>query len=141
MSWTVGPRLVKPQATWSLWPVMMKGTPGRETPVTWRLPVGVGAWRSAWYQMPGTVWARCLSLERSGLPVAVWVPEMTQLLEPAKQPSQMGLWRVCLGGWGPWGEAVVVWVLSGVCCLVGGRAGAPAGHAHISSSTYGAPRC
>src|SRR5271168_5267249 len=45
--------------------------------------------------MPGTLWARCMSFERSGLPVAVWVPETTQLLEPAMQPSQMGLRRVC----------------------------------------------
>src|SRR6267378_4859203 len=113
MSWTVAPRLVKPQATWSLWPVMMKGTPGRETPVTWRLPEGVGAWRSAWYQMPGTVWARCMSLARSGLPVAVWAPETTQSLEPAKQPSQMGLRRVCWRArrsWMFWEEVVLEFV-------------------------------
>src|ERR1700731_616588 len=108
MSWAGAARLVKPQATWSLWPTMMKGTPGRETPVTWRLPAGVGAWRSAWYQMPGTVWARCISLARSGLPVAVWAPETTQSLEPAKQLSQMGLWRVCWRAWRSWGEAVLV---------------------------------
>src|SRR5438309_168428 len=117
MSWTVAPRLVKPQATWSLWPTMMNGTPGRETPVTWRLPEslalrasasGPPTWRSASYQMPGTVWARCMSLERSGLPVAVWAPETTQLLDPAKQSSQMGLRRVCWRVWRSWGSEVVV---------------------------------
>jgi hypothetical protein len=42
------------------------------------------------------------------LPVAVWAPETTQLLEPAKQPSQMGLRRVCWRVMRSWGEAVVV---------------------------------
>ncbi len=81
-----------------------EGTPGRETPVTWR----PGASRSAWYQMPGTLWARCMSLERSGLPVAVWAPETTQLLEPAKQFSQTGLRRVCWRARRSEGEAVLV---------------------------------
>src|SRR5438309_6040413 len=152
MSWTVVPRLVNPQATWSLWPTMMKGTPGRETPVTWRLPVEVGdsprlrarspgtpTWRSASYQMPGTVWARCMSLERSGLPVAVWAPETTQLLEPAKHSSQMGLRRVCWRAWRSWGEVVVF--PAGLGCLDEGSAVALARDAHISESRYGAPGC
>src|SRR5258708_5380871 len=113
---------------------MMKGTPGRQTPVTWRLPVGVGAWRSAWYQMPGTVWARCMSLEMSGLPVAVWAPE------PAKQPSQVGLRRVCWRARRSWGEAVLEFVsLAGPGCRSGRSAVALARDAHISESRYGAP--
>ena len=64
---------------------MMKGAPGRATPVTWNEPEGVGAWRSVSYQMPGTPWERCMSLERMGFPEAVWAPETTQLLEPAMQ--------------------------------------------------------
>src|SRR3954454_5909489 len=75
---------------WSLWPTMMKGTPGSETPATWKLPVGAGAARSGWYQIPGTECIRCMSFERSGFPEAVREPEMTQLLEPAMQDSQGG---------------------------------------------------
>jgi hypothetical protein len=47
-----------------------------------------------------------MSFERSGLPVAVWDPETTQSFEPAKQPSQMGLRRVCWRVRRSWGEAV-----------------------------------
>src|SRR5438477_10422490 len=166
MSWTVAPRLVNPQATWSLWPTMMKGTPGRETPATWRLPEEVGdspplrasspgtpTWRSASYQMPGTVWARCMSLERRGLPVAVWAPETAQLLEPAKQSSQMGLRRVCWRVRRSCGSKVVVLEFvdptlrdkaakdgaPGLCWLAEGSAVALARDAHISESRYGAP--
>ncbi len=78
-------------------------------------PVGVGASRSASYQMPGTLWVRCMSFERSGLPEAVWAPETTQLLEPARQASQTGL-RVC------W-RARSAWRLAGWWLLVVGWVG------------------
>jgi hypothetical protein len=42
------------------------------------------------YQMLGTVSERCMSLARSGLPLAVCAPETTQLLEPAMQSEQVG---------------------------------------------------
>src|SRR5260370_604202 len=95
MSWTSAPRLVKPQAMWSLWPTMMKGVPGRAAPRK-GVAAGVGGAGEVSYQMPGTPWERCMSLERRGLPEAVWEPETTQLLEPAMQVSQPG-WgaRVC----------------------------------------------
>src|SRR5882757_7568211 len=83
---------------WALWPTMMKGTPGSETPAAWKSPVGVWVSRSAWYQMPGTLWLRCMSFDSSGLPVAVRVPETAELLEPARQLSQRGasdLLRAC----------------------------------------------
>src|ERR1700722_7052765 len=113
MSWTVAPRLVKPQAMWALWPTMMKGEPGRETPETWNSPVGVGASRSASYQVPGTPRLRCMSFERSGLPEAVWVPETAQLPEPALQPSQRGFLRVCWRVRRSSMEAVLVWRWAG----------------------------
>ena len=75
---------------WSLWPAMTMGTPGRVTPAAWK----PGASRSAMNQMLGSVRPRCMSLERSGLPEAVWEPETTQLLEPGVQPEQMGRPRV-----------------------------------------------
>src|SRR5882672_4823859 len=89
--------------------------------------------------MPGTVWARCMSLARSGLPVAVWAPETTQSLEPAKQPSQRGVRRVCWRARRSWGEAAVVGVLPWLGCLDGGSAVALPRDAHISESRYGAP--
>ena len=42
--------------------------------------------------------------------MAVWVPETTHSLEPAKQSSQMGLRRVCWRVWRSWGEVVVEFV-------------------------------
>ena len=42
------------------------------------------------YQMFGTVRPRCMSLESRGLPLAVCLPAITQLLEPGAQPSQSG---------------------------------------------------
>src|SRR5579871_5479319 len=113
-SCTSAPRLVKPQATWALWPTMMKGTPGRETPVTWNSPVAVGASRSAWYQMPGTLWLRCMSFERRGLPVAVWAPETTQLLEPGMHSSQRVSFRDCWRARRSWVVAVGRWLVEGV---------------------------
>src|SRR3979490_1210332 len=98
---------------------MMKGTPGGGT--------------------RGRVWARCMSLARSGLPVAVWAPETTQSLEPAKQPSQMGLRRVCWRARRAWGGAVVAGFLRGLSCPDGGSAVALARDAHISESRYGVP--
>ena len=53
-----------------------------------RVGVPESAWRAASYQMPGTVRPRCMSLERRGLPEAVWEPATTQLLEPERQASQ-----------------------------------------------------
>ena len=34
------------------------------------------------YQMPGSEYSRCMSLESSGLPEAVWLPAMAHALEP-----------------------------------------------------------
>jgi hypothetical protein len=48
-----------------------------------------------------------MSFARSGLPVAVWAPETTQSLEPAKQSSQMGLSRICWRARRSWGEVVL----------------------------------
>ena len=42
------------------------------------------------YQMFGSVRPRCMSFESSGLPLAVCLPAITQLFEPAAQPSQAG---------------------------------------------------
>src|SRR6516165_1898526 len=61
---------------------MINGMPGIETPAAWK----PGARRSAMYQMLGTLRPRCGSFDRRGFPLAVWAPEMTQLLEPGVQP-------------------------------------------------------
>src|SRR5580658_8068307 len=42
------------------------------------------------YQMPGTLGARCISFDKSGLPLAVCVPAITQLFDPYAQLSQVG---------------------------------------------------
>ena len=40
------------------------------------------------YQMSGTRRVKCMSFESSGLPLAVWLPAITQLFDPTAQPSQ-----------------------------------------------------
>ena len=92
-------------------------------------------------------------MERMGLPVAVWAPETTQSLEPAKQLSQIGLRRVCWRAWRSWEEAVVVLEFvdptlrdetakdgaPGLDVPDGGSAVALVRDAHISESRDGAP--
>src|SRR5215831_8089286 len=63
---------------------MTNGMPGSVTPAAWK----PGARRSAMYQMFGSLRPRCMSFESKGLPLAVCVPEITQLLEPGIQPEQ-----------------------------------------------------
>ena len=89
--------------------------------------------------------------------MAVWVPETTQLLEPAKQSSQMGLRRVCWRVRRSWGsrEEVLEFVdptlrgeaakdgAPGLCCLCGGSVVALARDAHLKRKVRakdGAPR-
>ena len=36
------------------------------------------------YQMPGSEYSRCMSLESRGLPEAVWLPAMAHALEPGR---------------------------------------------------------
>ena len=57
---------------------MTPGTPGRHTPETSR----PGASRCAMYQMPGSPYCKCMSFDSSGLPDAVWLPEMAHAFEP-----------------------------------------------------------
>ena len=62
-----------------------EGDAGRVKPSTLS-GEGPSAWSAASYQMSGAVRPRCMSLERSGAPVAEWEAATTQLLEPARQP-------------------------------------------------------
>ena len=45
------------------------------------------------YQMPGSEYSRCISLESSGLPEAVRLPAMAQALEPGKRLVAGARWR------------------------------------------------
>src|SRR5450759_243943 len=67
-----------PQAIRWLCPTTMPGAPGSATPTALR----PGASRCVMYQMPGSEYSRCMSLESSGLPDAVWLPAMAQALDP-----------------------------------------------------------
>src|SRR5579863_3064605 len=64
----------------------MNGIPGIVTPAACK----PGARRSAMYQMLGSLRERCMSFDSSGFPLAVCWPAITQLFEPAAQPSQSG---------------------------------------------------
>ena len=67
-----------PHAMRWLCPTMMPGAPGSATPATF-MP---GASRCVMYQMPGSEYSRCMSLDSSALPDAVWLPAMAQALDP-----------------------------------------------------------
>src|ERR1022692_4023153 len=57
-----------PHAMRWLCPTMMPGVPGSATPAAF-MP---GASRCVMYQMPGSEYSRCMSLDSSALPDAVW---------------------------------------------------------------------
>src|SRR5438552_8209386 len=67
-----------------LCPATTKGRPGKETPVTSKVP----DFKCNAYQVLGMEWSRCMSLASSGLPVTVCAPETTHSLEPAIHESQ-----------------------------------------------------
>src|SRR2546426_102893 len=61
-----------------LWPMMTHGTPGSDTPVTFK----PGALRCTVYQIAGTLNSRCGSLASIGFPLAVCLPAIAQAFEP-----------------------------------------------------------
>src|SRR5215813_10678040 len=63
--------------------MMTYGYPGSVTPATSRSP----DLRCASYQRFGIWWPRCISFDKSGLPVVVCAPETTQLFEPGRNDS------------------------------------------------------
>src|SRR6266508_6076530 len=76
---TSGPRLVKPHAMRSLWPITTPGTPENVNPARFSPHPQCSP---IWNQIPGMVGARCGSLASNGLPVVVRDPAMTHEFEP-----------------------------------------------------------
>ena len=65
-----------PQAMRVLWPTITAGMPGNDAPVTFKS----GACRWFRYQIPGSVYSKCGSFARMGLPSAVCAPEIAQAM-------------------------------------------------------------
>src|SRR5207237_9872673 len=68
-----------PQATNRLRPSATAGVPGSVAPMTSKSPAD----RWARYQIEGSLVPRCGSLARSGRPLEVSVPSITQLFDPS----------------------------------------------------------
>src|SRR4051794_1999005 len=67
-----------------VWPMITPGTPANVKPAmsNGQADDRDRQCRPIWYQIPGTLGARCGSLASSGLPVAVSAPETTHEFEP-----------------------------------------------------------
>ena len=68
----------------SLCPTNVPGNPAIDAPVQWYPDLEL---RWFIYQIPGKLKTRCVSLQRSGLPVLDFPDEMTQAFEPLPPPS------------------------------------------------------
>jgi len=86
---TSGPRLVKPQATSALWPMITPGTPEKVKPEVSRVHASVISrqCRPICIQIPGWLIPRCGSLASSGMPVALCSPSTTHELLPIPRPE------------------------------------------------------
>jgi hypothetical protein len=74
---------VMPHAAWPLWPVGKAGLPTKDAPAT--AHSGVRTW--ARYQGAGIEGARCGSLARIGLPLAVRAPAIAQAFDAPDPPT------------------------------------------------------
>src|SRR2546423_3699139 len=91
----------------ALCPMTTPGSPENVNPSTFHPHVQC---RPIWYQMPGMDGDRCGSLARIGLPVAVWVPDTTQLFDPisgrsseANAATRTAVPLSTMGGWSAYG--------------------------------------
>ena len=82
-----------PQAMRALCPMTTPGKPGKENPRAWNAPEEASLeCRPTSYQIEGICTPKWVSLARMGLPVAVRLPAMTQLLvpTPSRPPGKRG---------------------------------------------------
>src|SRR5215813_5140080 len=89
------PKIVRPHAPNSLWPIEMPGNAGSPPPITFQ----PGATRCTQYRNEGASCTRCGSFIIIGRPLDVSLPLTTQLLLPTS--SGRSLNSVTLGGSNP----------------------------------------